>query len=267
MFFNGFPEKGRCNAGGGHSAAGFDFDLPFDVQPTQQTQDNWRFCQRCHAMFFDGFASKGRCPVGGEHAAAGFNFRLPHDVGSTPTAQAAWRFCQKCNAMFFDGFPQKGSCPGGNGHSAAGFNFVLPHDVPQLLDFDFNPIVFGGGVPVGGRSHLTIRQDGSYAFSGHFHGSGATSHDVAMVWTVKDSQNIVYAFSNQGHVAGTFESGSRDHDWDINKSDGRIATNWGFIGGGASGKGEARADIDINAVIDSIIKAIGVVEKVIMIVA
>ena len=44
-------------------------------------------------------------------------------------------------------------------------------DVPATLDFNFDPIVFGGGVPVGGSSHLTIRQDGSYTFSGHFHSS------------------------------------------------------------------------------------------------
>jgi hypothetical protein len=28
MFFDGFPDKGRCPAGGGHQAAGFNFVLP-----------------------------------------------------------------------------------------------------------------------------------------------------------------------------------------------------------------------------------------------
>ena len=29
MFFDGFPSKGRCAAGDGHQAAGFDFALRF----------------------------------------------------------------------------------------------------------------------------------------------------------------------------------------------------------------------------------------------
>jgi hypothetical protein len=81
------------------------------------------------------------------------------------------------------------------------------------LDFSFNPIVFGGGVPVGGWSNLTVRQDGTYTFSGHFHDSGATQYNMALIWAVKDSRNIIYTFEHKGQVAGTFESGSRDDDW------------------------------------------------------
>lgn len=270
MFFNGFPDKGQCQAGGSHDAQGFDFALPFDTTPTPSTQDAWRFCQKCHAMFFDGFPHKGRCAVGGEHAAQGFNFRLPHDVAPTATAQDRWRFCEKCSSMFFDGFPQKGACPAGGVHVAQGFMFVLPHDVPQVLDFDFNPIVFADGVPVGGRSHLTIREDGSYSFSGHFHDSGASSHNVAAAWGVRDSQSIVYGFAHGGHVAGTFEPGSRNHDWGIDQRDDRIASNWAYIGAGASGHGDARADLDLSSVgsmIDTIVKVFGVASQVIKVVA
>jgi hypothetical protein len=49
------------------------------------------------------------------------------------------------------------------------------------------PIVFGGGVPVGGNTHLTIRQDGTYSFTGHFHDSGATEYNMALMIAVKDS--------------------------------------------------------------------------------
>jgi hypothetical protein len=169
--------------------------------------------------------------------------------------------------MFFDGLPGKGSCPAdGFSHQSTGFNFAMPHDVPELLDFDFNPIVFGGGVPVGGNSHLTIRQDGSYSFSGHFHDSGATSHKVGMVWLITDSQNIAYGFSHSGHVAGTASFGDRNHDWKIDQGDGNIANNWAFIGGGSSSRGDAKADLDIQAIVDEVVQAVGVVEKLILVV-
>jgi uncharacterized paraquat-inducible protein A len=93
------------------------------------TQDQWRYCNKCHVLFFDGYANKGHCPAGGGHRAQGFNFILPHDVRETPKAQGAWRYCAKCHAMYFDGYPQKGVCPAGGGHAAAGYVFVLPHDV------------------------------------------------------------------------------------------------------------------------------------------
>lgn len=130
MFFDGFPTKGMCPAGGGHTAAGFVFKLPYDTPPTATDQDLWRFCHKCNVMFYDGFPAKGTCPGGGGHEAAGYMFVLPHDVpgvdGNFGT-QRGWRFCHRCNAMFFDGFPNKGTCPSGGVHEPAGFEFVLEH--------------------------------------------------------------------------------------------------------------------------------------------
>ena len=140
MFYDGFPNKGVCEVGGGHLAQGFNFDLPYDMQETPQAQVNWRFCSKCSAIYYDGSADKGHCPAGGAHTAQGYNFTLPHDVAETANAQAAWRFCNNCKAMFYDGFPSKGTCPAHVvpgprgvvhiGHVAQGFNFVLPHDLP-----------------------------------------------------------------------------------------------------------------------------------------
>jgi hypothetical protein len=83
MFFNGYPEKGVCPAGGGHQAAGYNFVLPHDVSGPGQTA--WRYCQNCHAMFYDGYAQKGHCPAasgphaaGSGHVAAGYHFVLNH---------------------------------------------------------------------------------------------------------------------------------------------------------------------------------------------
>jgi hypothetical protein len=78
MFFDGFPTKGACPAGGGHQSQGFMFVLPHDVPPTNLAQDQWRFCNQCNAMFFDGFPTKGACPAGGGHQSQGFMFVLPH---------------------------------------------------------------------------------------------------------------------------------------------------------------------------------------------
>jgi hypothetical protein len=127
MFFNGFPAKGVCRAGGGHEAAGFNFVLPHGVPETATAQGNWRYCGKCQAMYFDGFPAKGICAAGGPHVAAGFRFTLPHSAAETPVAQASWRFCHKCMLMFFDGFPDKGVCAAGGGHAAAGLVFVLAH--------------------------------------------------------------------------------------------------------------------------------------------
>ena len=77
MFFDGYPAKGRCAAGGGHNAQGFKFRLPHETRADAANQAGWRFCVKCSAMFWDAWAGKGSCPSGGGHAAAGFQFVLP----------------------------------------------------------------------------------------------------------------------------------------------------------------------------------------------
>ena len=128
MFFDGYPDKGKCPAGGGHQAAGFNFVLPYDVTETTKAQRQWRYCGKCHGLFYDGYPQKGVCPAGGGHQAIGFNFVLSHDVAGSNKAQDSWRYCQKCASMFFDGFATKGSCAAGGAHQSAGFIFVLPHE-------------------------------------------------------------------------------------------------------------------------------------------
>jgi hypothetical protein len=132
IFFDGFPNKGSCKAGGAHESAGWNFVLPHDVPETPTAQKNWRFCHKCAVMFFDGSPKKGSCAAGGVHVPAGWNFVLPHDVPETPTAQKNWRFCHKCAVMFFDGSPNKGFCPAGGAHEPAGWNFVLSHETDYI---------------------------------------------------------------------------------------------------------------------------------------
>jgi hypothetical protein len=266
MFFNGFPGKGQCPAGSGHDAAGFNFNLPHELKETPNAQANWRFCRKCSAMFFDGFPGKGHCQAGGGHEASGFNFDLPHDLPQTPTAQSSWRFCQKCAVMFFNGFPDKGRCPAGGAHDASGFNFVLPHDLPSTLNFDFSPIVLNGGVPVGGFSHLTVREDGSFTFSGHLHDSGATEFNVSVAVALKDSQNQVYTFQHSGHVSGTFESGSRNDDWTVDSRNDQIADNWAYLAAGSTAQARTEANVELVNVTNSLIGTLGTVLGVVAIV-
>lgn len=268
MFFDGFPEKGNCGAGGAHVAQGFMFALPHDIPPAPKSQDAWRYCGKCHAMFYDGFPQKGACPTdGGGHAATGFGFVLPHDVPPTGTAQDAWRYCEKCHALFYDGFADKGRCDAGGGHSAQGFMFVLPHDVPASLDFSFAPIVFSSGVAAGGNSHLTLRQDGSYTFSGHFHDSGSAPYNTALAWVIKDIVDQAYTLQHSGHIAGTFESGSSDDNWNVNATSSAIAENWANIGASATSHAEANVNVNLSSVLDSVVRAAGVVAQVVSVVA
>lgn len=136
MFFDGYPDKGACPAGGGHAAIGFMFSIEYNARRTQEIpgrhrQYDWRFCNKCDALFYDGYSDKGVCPRGGGHVAQGYMFGL-WDVSGPgfPGAprQSDWRFCNKCHVLFFDGYPDKGRCPAGGGHVAQGLNFVIFHD-------------------------------------------------------------------------------------------------------------------------------------------
>ncbi len=82
MFFNGYQEKGRCAAGGGHKAdtdPDNNYAIPHDIPGTPTKQTDWRFCNKCQAMFYDGYPAKGTCAAGGSHVAQGYNFVLPHN--------------------------------------------------------------------------------------------------------------------------------------------------------------------------------------------
>ena len=146
LFYDGVPQKGRCPAGGGHVAQGFNFELPFNTPAERDTQDNWRFCNKCSGMFYDGFSKTGTwgtCPAGGSHVAQGYNFVLHHDTAAGAIAQNNWRACNKCSGMFYDGFSKTGTwgtCPAGGSHVAQGYNFVLTHDA-----HDSQPADSGGG--------------------------------------------------------------------------------------------------------------------------
>ncbi|MFD6159350.1 hypothetical protein ACFWF7_28840 [Nocardia sp. NPDC060256] len=127
------------------------------------------------------------------------------------------------------------------------------------IDFDFPSITFDNGVPVGGFAHLTLFKSGNCRFTGHFHDSGATEYNMATVFTVQDSEGTLYTSGVQGHVSGTFQSGSRDFDWDQNVQDDQVAKNWPAIEAGCRARVHSSADGDLVNLTNTAIGAAGLV--------
>jgi hypothetical protein len=143
----------------------------------------------------------------------------------------------------------------------------------QLGPWTTGPIVFGNGVPVGGNASLALFQDGTYAFNGHFHDSGASSYNIEFAWLVVSGSGRAFTFSFTGHTAGTFQAGSRDADWNQQGKCDNIAAFWGELSSDWSYRWNAGANWDVQAVVDGLIKAaetvgtiISSVEKVVALV-
>lgn len=141
-----------------------------------------------------------------------------------------------------------------------------PPPPEQLGPFNWSPIVFGGGVPVGGWAQLTLFRTGGYNFTGHFHGSGAPSYDTSCVFAVRDAGGTVYTFSHRGRVHGTFESGSRDDDWGDSGTNPALAAGWGNLAAAWSWHANAAANGDFGQLFDQAVKALGQAAAVIAIV-
>ncbi|MEU8650719.1 hypothetical protein [Streptomyces sp. NPDC048737] len=128
-------------------------------------------------------------------------------------------------------------------------------------------VTFGGGVPVGGWYSLSVFPSGSYSYSGHMHVSGAPSYNFAGVCVVRFTNGTTFVFQTSGRLHGTFESGSRDHDWNRSASRQSIRDAWRDSGGGWNVRCVNRVDIDVRALVNSTVEAVGYAAKVIAIVA
>ena len=88
LFYNGYPTKGRCPAGGAHFAQGFMFGLNHQPAAPPSSQTEWRFCEKCFALFWNGATAKGRCAAGGAHLAQGFVFNIPYRTAAADPGAA-----------------------------------------------------------------------------------------------------------------------------------------------------------------------------------
>lgn len=232
LFYNGFPAKGRCSAGGAHNAQGFVFHLPFNTPETPKAQIEWRFCNKCFVMFWNGNPRKGVCPAGGVHTAQGYIFTLPHDIAPNGNNQDKWRYCQKCMGMAFDGFPNKGTCPAGGVHSPYGYMFVLPHDIQP--DYRTSArLNTDGWAPINGNMDIAVKQTGDYTFWGRIHNSGAVNirFSLAASLTTPNGQSFGFAVTGK-RVDGTetIFGRNRDHSWNYSNNNPALAQHFGQLG-------------------------------------
>src|SRR4029077_16999304 len=75
LSFGGSPSPGKCSAGGMHDHAGSG-DYVLAIRATaaalpQDSQDNWRWCNKCQVLAVAGGSSVGACAAGGQHDHAG----------------------------------------------------------------------------------------------------------------------------------------------------------------------------------------------------
>jgi hypothetical protein len=120
---------------------------------------------------------------------------------------------------------------------------------------------FDSGVAAGGGSDFTVWPDGSYVFEGHLHDSGAASYNDNVVCVIKDNlTDTAHVLSgHSGHMAGTFESGSRDDNWNISSRKADLQSDWNNFNSGWQWDCEADVNSDLNSITDKAIAAVGLV--------
>ncbi len=123
---------------------------------------------------------------------------------------------------------------------------------PQVGPLNTGYITFNGGVPVGGFSQLTLFQSGNFNFNGHFHVSGFPSYNVGFAVGVRSSRGVLYTFLKSGHLAGTFESGSRDFDWSVQEFRAVIHEDWPNLAVNSTWWWSARVNWDPLAIVNSV---------------
>ncbi|MGV9248126.1 hypothetical protein [Streptomyces sp. NPDC003710] len=146
----------------------------------------------------------------------------------------------------------------------------LAPDSPAILPTDVvinRNVTFSGGVPVGGWYSLSVFRSGSYNYSGHMHDSGAPSYNFASVCVVRFANGTAFVFETGGRMHGTFESGSRDYNWNRSAMHQSIRDAYQTSGGGWNARCSSQVNADLNALVNSTIQRVGYVTKVIAIFA
>ena len=86
--------------------------------------------------------------------------------------------------------------------------------VPDERRFE-RPIVTPPGMPLGGRVVFTLDNGGRGRFSGHMRATGALSYRFKLIAAMRSADGRLGLLeSEEGDVHGTFDIGSRVHEWD-----------------------------------------------------
>jgi CubicO group peptidase (beta-lactamase class C family) len=94
LSFGGSAALGSCSAGGMHNHVGSgDYVLAMRGSGgvPQDSQDNWRWCNKCQVLSWAGNASAGACGAGGQHDHTGSgNYMLEYVVGADTVLYEAY---------------------------------------------------------------------------------------------------------------------------------------------------------------------------------
>ncbi|WP_416984497.1 hypothetical protein [Streptomyces sp. T028] len=127
-------------------------------------------------------------------------------------------------------------------------------------------VTFSGGVPVGGWTSLTLNRNGTYNWSGHMHDSGGTSYNYSGVCVVRFSSGTAFVFETRGRVHGTFDSGSRDYNWNKSGYNRALPSVWN-ASSSYRWTCKNRTTLNLAGVVDSALAAVGYAARVVAIVA
>jgi len=136
----------------------------------------------------------------------------------------------------------------------------------QLGPFNWNPITFGGGTPVGGWVQLTLFQNGAYVFSGNLHDSGTPSYSDQLAFGITSKSGILFTFTHQGSMAGTFEPGSRDDGWSVSGNNPAIADDWADLCSSYNWRANATVNWNISGPLKEIEDAIAAVQAIVKVI-
>jgi len=128
------------------------------------------------------------------------------------------------NKLFRRDFLKSGACFVGASVSSILFNDIAIGKVNRLHIRD--NITFRSGVALGGWFDLVLNAQGDISFSGHFHASGADSYNTSLVVILMTPDGYAYSIKHEGRTHGTFERGSRNDDWVINKKSSLVSRHW-----------------------------------------
>ncbi|MEC3956337.1 hypothetical protein VMT65_25085 [Nocardia sp. CDC153] len=154
--------------------------------------------------------------------------------------------------------------------SASGAFATIGHAVPDQIVVTNKNFTFSNNTPVGGWATVTLNSDGSCAFSGHVHDSGAPDYDVsASCAVVAVHTGTAYILQHTGSTSGDISvlSGSRDMDWNDHGSHPELTAGWLDLNASYEVTWNLTASMSLSSWIDLVKKAYPYVQTAVALLA